>query len=200
MRNFLFREPELIEIMKFQLSNTLRGAIAGVMLAFAIPSAGLAQDISESHFAAARSALQAIHATDPYDVILPAASERLKAQLIADNIDLDQQISQIVDDQALALVSRRSDLEKEAARIYASSFTEEELKTISDFYNSDAGKKLLESGPIAAREISEAARVWGTGIERDLLANVITALNDAGLRPKTDGANATVNGEQPSGN
>jgi hypothetical protein len=177
----------LIEAMNFQLAKTVRGLVAGLTLACAVSSAATAQDISESHFAAARAALAAIDATDPYDNILPVAAEQLKARLISNNIDLEAEISQIVDDQAIALVKRRGDLENEAARVYASAFSEDELKAIADFYTSEAGRKLLESGPIAAREIANAARIWGAGIERDLLENVTNALNAAGLRANTGG-------------
>lgn len=179
--------------MNFQLAKTVRGVVAGLTLACAVSSAATAQDISESHFAAARAALAAIDATDPYDNILPTAAEKLKARLIANNIDLEADISRIVDEQALALVKRRADLENEAARVYASAFTEEELKAISEFYTSEPGKKLLQSGPIAAREIANAARIWGAGIERDLLENVTKELNDAGLRANTadDGTGQT---------
>lgn len=176
--------------MNIQLSNTVRNAIAGLAIACTVSSATMAQEISESHFAAARSALEAIDATDPYDAILPAVAETLKAQLISNNIDLEAQISQIVDEQALALVSRRADLENEAARVYASAFSEEELTVIADFYNSEAGQKLLQNGPIAAREIAGAARIWRAGIERDLLGNVAEALNEAGLRANTNTGDA----------
>ena len=69
---------------------------------------------------------------------------------------------------AFRLTPRRGDLEKEAALIYAKTFTLEELKTIADFYNSDVGKKLLRDGPVALREMGKAADIWGQGISRDL--------------------------------
>lgn len=180
--------------MNFQLAKTARGMAAGLALACAVSSAAMAQDISESHFAAARDALSAIKATDVYDSILPSAAEALKARLIANNIDLESEISEVVDEQAFALVSRRADLENEAARVYASAFTEEELKAITAFYTTDAGKKLLTTGPIATREIAKAARIWAAGIERDLLENVSKELNSAGLRADTTEGGDTQTG------
>ena len=128
--------------------------------------------------------------------LVEAAVDRaLKTRLIANNIDLEAEVSEIVDEQAFALVQRRADLENEAARVYASAFTEEELKAISAFYTTDAGKKLLSAGPIATREIAKAARIWTAGIERDLLENVSKALNDAGLRANTaEGGDAQTGG------
>ena len=165
--------------MNFQLAKTARGMVAGFALACAVSSAAMAQDISESHFAAARAALSAIKATDVYDNILPAAAESLKARLIANNIDLEAEISQVVDEQ----------------RVYASAFSEDELKAITAFYTTEAGKKLLSTGPIATREIDKAARIWSAGIERDLLENVSKALNEQGLRANNpEGGDAQTGG------
>ena len=82
----------------------------------------------------------------------------------------EPEINAVVDDQALALAPRRADLEKEAATIYAKTFTQDELKAIADFYNSPVGKKLLSDGPIATREVVKAAEIWANGVDRDLRA------------------------------
>ena len=171
--------------MTFQAAKRIRAGIAALALTvFVVPSA-MAQEFTEAHLAAARTAIAAINATDPFDKILPAAAEQIKTRLIANNLDLEDAISQTVDEQALALVSRRGDLEQEAARIYAAAFTEDELNAIAEFYKTDVGKKLLQNGPIVSREVNSAAAIWGRGIERDLLENVTKALNDAGLRQPT---------------
>ncbi|GAB4348877.1 MAG: DUF2059 domain-containing protein [Oricola sp.] len=171
--------------MTFQAAKRLRAGFAALALTvFVVPSV-MAQEFTESHLAAAREAIDAINATDPFDKILPSAAEGIKERLIANNLDLEDAISQTVDEQALKLVPRRADLEKEAARIYAAAFTEDELKSIAAFYNTDVGKKLLQNGPIVTREVNNAAAIWGRGIERDLLENVTKALNDAGLRQPT---------------
>lgn len=171
--------------MTFQPRKHLRNGIAAIALVVSLVPAAMAQDITEAHLTAARDALAAIHATDIYDAILPAAAEQIKAQLISNNIDLEDVITKTVDEQALALASRRADLEREAARIYAAAFTEEELQDIVKFYNSEAGKKLLKSGPTAAREIDNAAAIWKRGVERDLLENITKSLNDQGVRAPT---------------
>ncbi|PSH69746.1 hypothetical protein CU102_05595 [Phyllobacterium brassicacearum] len=127
-----------------------------------------AQEITPSHLAAARAAVSAIKTTDQFDSILPAAAQQLKAELIQKDPNLEAIISAAVDEQALALASRRGDLENEAARAYAVSFTEEELNAITGFYTSPAGKKLLSEGPIVTREVMKAAGIWQRGIARDL--------------------------------
>jgi hypothetical protein len=127
-----------------------------------------AQDITPAHLAAARAAVTAIRTTDQFDGILPEVAQQLKSELIQKDPNLESIISSTVDEQALALAARRADLENEAARAYAVSFTEEELNAITGFYTSPAGKKLLSEGPIVTREVLKAAGIWQRGIARDL--------------------------------
>ncbi|MBN9137367.1 MAG: hypothetical protein J0I92_15155, partial [Phyllobacterium sp.] len=90
-----------------------------------------AQEITASHLAAARAAIAAMKKTDMFDGILPDAAQNLKVQLIDKDPNLESIISSTVDEQALALAARRADLENEAARAYAVSFSEEELNAIT---------------------------------------------------------------------
>jgi hypothetical protein len=163
--------------MKFaNTARSLTTAMAAVaMLALSLSVAMAADDaatVPPSQLKAARTAVAALHLTDPFDSILPQAAHSLKSQLIEKNPNLQDLIVKIVDEKTLALVSRRADLEKEAARAYAKLFTEQELDAIAAFYNSAAGKKLVQNGPIASREISQAAEIWQRGIARDLAQSV----------------------------
>ncbi len=127
-----------------------------------------AQEVSEAQLAAARDAIAALNVTDRYDNILPNLAERLKAQFIQASPNFQGQISNVVDEQALVLAPRRADLEKEAATIYAKSFSVDELKSISTFFNTETGKKLLTNQPLVSRELTKAAEIWANGISRDL--------------------------------
>lgn len=146
-------------------------ATVGLALALALPAAH-AQDITESHMKAARAAVAAINATGAYDNILAQTALALKDQLIQQSPDQQDLIEKTVNDKAFAMVSRRADLEKEAATSFAKLFTEEDLNAIATFYNSAPGKKLLADGPVVTREIDQAAGIWQRGIARDLAVEV----------------------------
>lgn len=157
-------------------------SLVALMVSGAMLGSASAQDISESHIDAARAAIASINATDQYDGILPAAAERLLQRLIANNPDLGDEIGNFVSEEAIKLASRRSDLEREAALAYARAFREEDLTAIANFYGSDAGRALLENGPIVSREVEQAAAIWQRGIARDLEGAVNTRLASSGLR------------------
>lgn len=172
----------------------LAAALAATLIvAFAMPS--LAEDeISEAHLKAARDAITALHATEEFDQVLPQAAATLKAELTQKNPDLVALISTTVDEKAIALASRRADLEREAAKIYARVFTEQELNEISAFYNTATGKKLLDDGNIVGREVLQAAGIWQRGIARDL-AQAVGEHLDSVVGAKAPAGDAAAGGQ-----
>ena len=141
---------------------------ATLMFSGAHVNNAIAQDATPEHITAAKAALDALVVTDSFDSILPRAAEQIKANLTLANPNFSDDISIAVDDEAIKLASRRADLENEAANIYAKNFSIEELNAISEFYNSETGKKLLKVSPGMGRELLRAAEIWGAGITRDL--------------------------------
>lgn len=151
-------------------------AVATLFLVLASPVSA-EENITDSHLKAARDAVAAIHATEDFDNILPQAAAALKQELIQKNPDLQEIIVKTVDEETIALVPRRADLEKEAALAYARVISEQDLAAIAAFYNTDAGKKLLSDGPIVTRELFKAADIWQNGIARDLAQGVAKKLD-----------------------
>lgn len=153
------------------LAGFRRTVAVTLIASAAFVGSAMAQDVTEDQIKAARAAMDALNATAQFDGILPQIAERLKGTLIQSTPNYGDLINKTVDDEAIALAARRADLEREVASIYAKTFTTDELKAISDFYSSAAGKKLLQSGPLAAREVIKAADIWAAGISRDLAVN-----------------------------
>ncbi|WEX75978.1 DUF2059 domain-containing protein [Sinorhizobium numidicum] len=151
-------------------------AAAAVLFSVSIPAVQ-AQDVAEDQVKAARATIAALGVTNSFDNILPSLAERLKNTLIQASPNHQELITATVDEKALSLAARRSDLEREAATIYAKTFTIEELNAITEFYNSPAGKKLLNDGPIASRELLKAADIWAAGVSRDLTNDATKSLD-----------------------
>jgi hypothetical protein len=147
-------------------------AAAGALVLLGLSQPLMAQEVSETHLAAARSAVGALGITNDFDNILPGAAQALKNELIQRSPHQQADIIKAVDDTAISLASRRGDLEREVALVYARVFNEAELKAIGDFYSSEAGKKLNSDGQIAMREVMQAVEIWQRGVARDLAVQV----------------------------
>ena len=178
-----------------RIGNSFRivtAAAAGLVIA---ASAAYAQDATPEHLQAARAAIAAIGATNQFDGILPQAADSLKGELIQKDPNLEPLISSTVDNEALALASRRGDLENEAARVYAKVFSQAELTAIAEFYNTDVGKKLDCGWPLATRQLIEAVNIWQAGVARDLAKNVGDKIKAAAPAAPAEGAAAPAEGE-----
>ena len=153
------------------MKNTSKfaGLAVALILASGIGTSQIAaQELSKDHIKASKSALAASGATDQFDRILPSVAAKVKNDIISARPDLADAASTIVDEETLKLAVRRGDLELESAAIYGRIFTVEELKQISMFYSSEAGKKLLKEAPVLTRSLNNASKVWAKGIVRDL--------------------------------
>jgi hypothetical protein len=160
-----------------QFSKLGRLAAAAIVVAGLGAGSAFAEDPSPEHIKAARATIAAVGATANFDTILPTIAGQIKEQLIQATPNFESVITEIVDDQAIKIAARRSNLEQEAAKVYAQTFSVEELNAITAFYTSPVGKKLLENGPIAQRELAKAADIWATGISRDLSKASTDAIN-----------------------
>jgi len=169
------------------IAKLIFGAVLGISLVAVAPAvfpgeSAVAQEISDSHLAAARRAITASRSTNQLDLILPRMSQNVKSELIRNLPNEELRISTIVDEAALEVAGRRGDLEIEAARIFARIFSEEELIVVAEFYETEAGQKFLERSPLVLREIQRASQVWRNGVRRDMTAIVQQKLEEAGLR------------------
>ncbi len=158
----------------------IAAVVCGVLGLVFGASAAYAQEPSAAHLEAARKAISATKATKSFDGILIQAAGTLKSRLTADSPDKVDLISNIVDEEAIALAARRGALETEAARLFANTFSEAELNEVAAFFSSEVGGKYLDSTPILARELGKAARIWANGVNRDLGQNVAKKLQAAG--------------------
>jgi uncharacterized protein len=160
-----------------QFSKLGRLAAAAIVIAGLGAGSAFADDPSPEHIKAARATIAAVGATTNFDTILPTIAGQIKEQLIQATPNYESVITEIVDAEAIEIAARRANLEQEAAKVYAQTFTMDELNAITAFYSSPVGKKLLANGPIAQRELAKAADIWATGISRDLSKASTKAIN-----------------------
>jgi hypothetical protein len=128
-----------------------------------------AQEISESHLAAAERAMVAAPQIGNFDDILPFLSVQVQNRLIRDRPDLFAEIAAAVEVAALKLTARRADLNNDVARIWARAFSEEELDQIATFFASPAGEKYKELAPTIGEDILKVSQGWMNRVNEELL-------------------------------
>jgi hypothetical protein len=152
-----------------RIGNFIRRTALAAAVAFIPASPLLAQEISQSHLAAALDVVAATTATRSFDTRLPQIANEVANRLIRSRPDLHKEISDAVQATALKLAVRRKDLDIDVARVYAKAFTEDELKSIAAFLGSPAGQKYQEDGPKVFADTFEAVQRWADRLGGELL-------------------------------
>jgi hypothetical protein len=152
--------------------------IAGVILS--LISTAAAQTPSPEALTAARSLVTTMKLAEQYRALLPAILLTLKPSLVQDRPeierDYDAMTSTIVD----AYTPFYNAMLDNAAAIYASNFSVDELHQIEAFYRLPVGQKLLEKSQTIAQQSADIARDISRKAAEELRLRLIEALRQKG--------------------
>ncbi len=114
-----------------------------------------------------------------FDALLPNIADEAKNSFIRANPQMQLGIIAVVDQVAVELVSRRPELDRYLARVWASGFTDEEMQVLIDFYSSETGQKFAQThGQLLAVQTA-AAEEWAKSVAADLDRRVREELRSA---------------------
>lgn len=151
----------------------IRSVLLALALAGALPSAAFAQDADDPRaLEIAKEILDISRVTSGFNVILPEMAERTKITFTRSNPELALVISEVTDNVALSMVSKRVELQDRAAKIWASKFTKDELEDILEFYKTDAGSKFALEYSAVLRDTIALTNNWGEELAQELAAKV----------------------------
>ena len=136
------------------LSNIL--SAAGLMLALALtaaPAGAQAQDKppSPGAIAAAKELLTMKNVSAIYVAAVPNIVQRTKDQLMQTNLNYQKDLNEVAVVVAQKLAGREKEIGDGMAKVYATEFTEQELKDLVTFYKTPLGQKLLTTEPKAVQ-------------------------------------------------
>jgi hypothetical protein len=162
--------------------TSVRAALfAAALAAAAAVQPAAADEIKPSQLAAALDAITAAQIPQGFDNILPRLAAQVEDSIIRARPDLHTQITQTVEATALKLADRKGDLNNDIARVWAKTYSEDELKQIAAFYKTPAGQKLLANGPQIAKDTLTAAKQWSDRVGAELLDKSRDALKTQGI-------------------
>lgn len=104
---------------------------------------------SPGAIAAAKELLELKNAHAMFASAVPNIVQRTKDALLRSNLNYQQDLNEVAIIVAKDFAGRESEIADQMAKIYASDFTEQELKDLVAFYKTPLGKKLLTEEPKA---------------------------------------------------
>jgi len=110
--------------------------------------------------AAAKEILALKSATVMYANAVPGMVEKTKTALIQQNLNYQKDLNEVAPIVAQQLAGREKEIGEGMAQVYASEFTEQELKDLVTFYKSPLGQKLLSAEPPAIQLSMSYMQQW----------------------------------------
>jgi hypothetical protein len=138
---------------------------AGVVLALALSvvPAGAQQPPpapSPAAVAAAKEILKMRNASAMYASVVPNVVHQTKEALLRNNLNYQKDLNEVALIVAQSLAGREREIDDGMAKVYASVFTEQELKDLVTFYKTPLGQKLLATEPKAIQQSMAYMNGW----------------------------------------
>ena len=158
--------------------TTRVGALAVALIALA-PSA-YGQQPSAAAMATAKELITATGATAVFSPLIAGVVEQSKLLFLQQDPGLAKDLNEISAQIRTDLAPRFSELTNEVATLYATNFSEEELKAILAFYQSPVGKKLLVTQPRLIDSSMKFAGDWANKLSGEVTTKMRAELKKRG--------------------
>jgi uncharacterized protein len=153
-------------------------AIAVALLAFT-PGAR-SQQPSPAALATAKELITATGATGVFNPLIAGVVEQAKIVFLQQDPGLAKDLNEIANNLRADLAPRFAELNDEVAKLYATNFTDEELKAILAFYQSPPGKKLLQRQPQVIDNSMQFAQTWANKLSDEIVVKMREELKKRG--------------------
>jgi hypothetical protein len=149
----------------FRLVRT--GALAFALVGLAGPAA--AQQPSAAQIQIARDIVEASGANRSFEPIVPSILQQAVAMFVQQNPDLQQALIETAQTIRPEFDKRRVEIVEIVSRVYASRFTEAELKELLAFYRSTVGRKYVSILPSVLDESFNRTQQWSAKISEEIV-------------------------------
>ena len=143
---------------------------AGLVLGLALTGAPagaqqpqIAKEPSPAAIASAKEILAMKHAGDMYVQAVPNIVQQAKDRILQSNLNYQKDLNEVAAIIAQKLAGKQQEIGEGMAKIYASVFTEQELKDLVTFYKTPLGQKLLATEPTAIQTSMAYMNQWAQG-------------------------------------
>jgi hypothetical protein len=161
------------------LKLTCRAALFAAAVVAMAPAAQ-AQQPSAAALASAKEFVALTGATQIFSPLVAGVVEQSKMLYLQQNPGLSKDLNEIAAKLKADINPRLEELNVEMARIYATRFTESELKEIMAFYGSPTGKKMLIEQPQAAELSLKFAQDWSIKLSDEVVGKMREELKKRG--------------------
>lgn len=140
----------------------------------------LAQQPSASSLKMAGEISKLTGADEVFAPLIPGVIEQARLFFVQQDPTLTNDATAVANELRKELEPRLQEVYSKVTQIYASHFTEPELKEILAFYTSPAGKKLLAEQPKVVDESLKFAQEWSASLSDEVIGKMREGLKKKG--------------------
>jgi len=148
-----------------------RSACAGLLaLVLAAVSPAQAQQPSANALALAKEIIVLKGGNSIYDPVVPQIVDRARTLFLQANPMLGKDLNEVANKLQGELTPRTAELLNDGARLYASRFTEQELKDVLAFYKSPVGRKVITQEPAILDQSASNVDDWANKLADEVIS------------------------------
>jgi len=148
-----------------------RSARAGLLaLVLAAVSPAQAQQPSANALALAKEIIVLKGGNSIYDPVVPQIVDRARTLFLQANPMLGKDLNEVANKLQGELTPRTAELLNDGARLYASRFTEQELKDVLAFYKSPVGRKVITQEPAILDQSASNVDDWANKLADEVIS------------------------------
>jgi hypothetical protein len=162
------------------MRHALAALVVLAMIGVARPATPEAPAPSPASMLIAKQIVQAKGAMGVFEPVVREQVEKVRGALIQTNLNWMKDINDSAGIVYRSYGARGAEFADAVARIYATHFTEAELKELLAFYQSPIGVKMLAEEPKVLDEVAAYARQWGQSISDDVMSKMRAEMKKRG--------------------
>jgi len=158
-----------------------RSACAGLLaLVLAAVSPVQAQQPTANALALAKEIIIVKGGNTLYEPVVPQVVDRARLLFLQANPMLGKDLNEVAAKLQAELTPRTAELLNDGARLYASKFTEQELKDVLAFYKSPLGRKLMAEEPQILDQSMRNTQTWANRLSEEIIGKFRTEMKKRG--------------------
>jgi uncharacterized protein len=169
-------------VARYAMAALIAFAVAGTAGRAAAQGAApnTAHPPSQASIALAKQILEIKHADNIFEPLIRGVVIKTRDFFMQTNFMWGKDLNEVADNLVKQYSARSGELMNDAARIYASHFTEPELKQLLTFYQLPLGQKVLAEEPKAADESMAMAGSWGDKFSEEVIIKMRAEMKKRG--------------------
>ena len=140
-----------------------------------------ASEIAPEHLALARKYVDLTDTGGLYEATIVQAGINTYKQVLPQNPEIAAPLNDAIEKVIATYKGRKGELFDQFARVYALSFTQEELQQIVDFYSSPTGQKLSKSNADLNPALQRIMNLFSVNLSKEFFAKVRAELKAKGI-------------------